>query len=262
MKKILLKKYIQKNYGSIAKSGTNSTSCCGSGCCCGSSPNNVLNSSIDIGYTNDDLKSAPNESNMGLGCGNPIAIAELKAGETVLDLGSGGGFDCFLARNKVGDKGFVIGIDMTEEMISLAKSNLEKKGYSNMEFRLGDIENMPIENSTIDVIISNCVINLSLNKKKIFKEAYRVLKENGRICISDVVATAKLPNEIKKDLTMYSGCVSGASHYLDIKEMLQDVGFKNIEMIPKDNSKQILNSWVPGRNIEDYVASYIIKATK
>lgn len=204
----------------------------------------------------------PNDANMGLGCGNPIAIAALKEGERVLDLGSGGGFDCFLARRQVGEIGFVIGVDMTPEMIRLSRKNAEKSGYSNMEFRLGEIEHLPIADASVDVIISNCVINLSLEKEQVFKDAYRVLKHGGRLSISDIVATAELPQNIKQDMSMMAGCVSGAEYKDNIKRMLENAGFSNIKMIPKDNSKQILKTWAPDRNIEDFVTSFIIEAQK
>lgn len=199
---------------------------------------------------------------MGLGCGNPVAIAALKEGETVLDLGSGGGFDCFLARGQVGETGRVIGVDMTPDMIELARKNVIKTGYANVEFRLGEIEHLPVENESVDVIISNCVINLSLDKKQVFKEAFRVLKTGGRLSVSDVVATAVLPDYVKSDLIMYSGCIAGAEHFDNIKCMLLEAGFKDIKMTPKDNSRDIIKDWVPEINAEDFIASFIIEAIK
>jgi arsenite methyltransferase len=199
---------------------------------------------------------------MGLGCGNPIAIAALKAGEIVLDLGCGGGFDCFLARGLVGETGYIIGVDMTPDMIRLARKNVEKSGYTNVEFRLGEIEHLPVSNESVDVIISNCVINLSLDKEQVLKEAFRVLKHGGRLSISDVVATAALPEQIRQDLTMMSGCIAGAEYVENIKVMLHNTGFKDIKMEPKDNSRDIIKSWVPNKNIENFVASYIIEAIK
>jgi len=186
----------------------------------------------------------------------------LKEGEVVLDLGSGGGIDCFLARRQVGETGHVIGVDMTPDMIKLARKNAEQSAYTNIEFRLGEIEHLPVANSSVDVIISNCVINLSLDKKKVFKEAFRVLKPGGRLSISDVVATAQLPQNIKQDLALIASCIGGAEYVEDIKTMLQNVGFKDIQMTPKDNSREIVKSWAPDKNIEDFVASYIIEAVK
>lgn len=254
--------FIRKNYENVALKGSQ-------GCGCGCSPSSGENPCLDIkelslklGYSENDLVLIPSESNMGLGCGNPIALASLKSGERVLDLGSGGGFDCFLARAKVGDTGYVIGVDMTPEMIKLSRENAEESGYSNIEFRLGEIEHLPVEDKTIDVIISNCVINLSLDKEKVFQDAYRVLKQGGRLSISDIVATAELPKDIREDLSMLSGCISGAEYFGNIKKMLEEAGFVDIKMSPKDNSKQILRTWAPDRNLEDFVASFIIEAQK
>lgn len=256
-----IREQVQKRYAEIAMNSSEGC-CCSGGCCCNDTPNDVDEASIKIGYTNEDLSSVPSEANMGLGCGNPIAIAALMEGETVLDLGSGGGFDCFLARKKVGETGYVIGVDMTPEMIRLARKNAKNGGYINVEFRLGEIEHLPVTDNSIDVIISNCVINLSPDKEQVFKEAYRVLKTGGRLSISDVVATAELPEQIRQDLKMMVGCIAGAEYVENIRTILHDIGFKDIKLTPKDNSREILRSWVPDRNVEDYVASYIIEARK
>lgn len=257
-----IREHIRKNYAKIAIKGAKGGGCsCGSGCCDDNGAD-IKGNSIDLGYSEEDLINIPVDANMGLGCGNPIAIAALCEEETVLDLGSGGGFDCFLARRKVGEKGFVIGVDMTPEMIKLSRVNLQKSGYTNMEFRLGEIENLPVADECVNVIISNCVINLSLDKQRVFKEAFRVLKSGGRLSISDVVATAELPQQVKEDLSMMAGCIVGAEYIENIRQMLQNVGFINIEMVPKNNSSEILSSWAPGKNVEDYVASYIIEAIK
>lgn len=262
-KKEEMKALIRNNYAEVALKGAQGGCCCCSSGCCGSDTNVDINESTKrIGYSEDDINKAPLEANMGLGCGNPIAIAGLKEGETVLDLGSGGGFDCFLARRQVGDTGYVVGVDMTPEMVKLARENAENAGYTNVEFRLGEIEHLPVADYSIDVIISNCVINLSLDKEKVFCDAYRVLKKGGKLSISDVFATAKLPEQIKNDLSMMSGCIAGAEYVEKIKDMMQNAGFKDIKLTPKDNSKDIISSWVPNRNIEDFVASYIIEATK
>jgi arsenite methyltransferase len=200
---------------------------------------------------------------LGLGCGNPQAIAELKPGEVVLDLGSGGGFDCFLASRQVGEQGQVIGVDMTPEMISRARSNATKGGFTNTVFRLGEIEQLPMANGTVDVIISNCVINLSPNKPQVFQETFRVLKSGGRLAISDIVTTAELPPAIKNDIdALYSGCISGASSILELESMLQQSGFADITIVPKDESKAFIKDWVPQANIENYIVSAIIKAVK
>lgn len=254
---------IRKNYANVALKGTTSGGCCCSpGCCCGDTTVDVKEASIRIGYTEDELEGAPLEANMGLGCGNPIGIAVIKEGETVLDLGCGGGFDCFLARRQVGENGYVIGVDMTPEMVSLARENAAKSGYQNVEFRLGEIEHLPVADLSVDLIISNCVINLSTDKEQVFQEAFRVLKSGGRLSISDIVATAELPEEIKQDLRMMAGCIAGAEFIDNIYKMMLEAGFVEIKLTPKDNSREILNSFIPEKSIEDYVASYMIEGMK
>lgn len=255
-----IREFIRNNYAKIAAEGSEG-GCCSS-CCGGATMVDINKASIDFGYSEIDLNTVPSGANMGLGCGNPIAIANLKEGEIVLDLGSGGGFDCFLARGQVGETGYVIGVDMTPEMIKLARKNAQESGFNNVEFRLGEIEHLPVADNTVDVIISNCVINLSTEKEQVFREAYRVLKPGGRLSISDVVATAELPEHIKNDLHMMAGCIAGAEFVDHIRVMLQDAGFKNIRMIPKDNSREIINNWIPNKNVEDFVASFIIEAEK
>ena len=247
--------FIRENYANIARGAQ--ASCCGGGCSCG-----VEEASALLGYSEGDLASVPLASNMGLGCGNPLAIAALKEGETVLDLGSGGGFDCFLARRQVGETGRVIGVDMTPDMIALARKNAGAMGYENVEFRLGEIEHLPVADNSVDAIISNCVINLSLDKEQVFRDAYRVLKPGGRLSTSDVVATAEIPVDIMQDLTLIAGCIGGAERVDRIEAMLQNAGFIDIRLSPKDNSKEIVRSWSPGDNVEDFIASYIIEATK
>lgn len=192
---------IRINYTKVSMNGS-AGCCCSPGGCSSNTSFDLNEVNKNLGYSADDLSDMPEKANMGLGCGNPIGIAALKEGEVVLDLGSGGGFDCFLARRQVGEAGFVIGVDMTPEMVRLARENARKSGYSNVEFRLGEIEHLPVADSSIDVIISNCVINLSLDKDKVFKEAYRVLKVGGRLSVSDIVATAELPEDIKSDITI------------------------------------------------------------
>ena len=215
-----------------------------------------------MGYSVEELQSIPNGANMGLGCGNPQAIADLKEGETVLDLGSGGGFDCFLASPKVGSTGTVIGVDMTSEMLSKARSNAEKNHFNNVEFRLGEIENLPVADRMVDVILSNCVINLSPNKGRVFQEAYRVLKEGGRLAISDIVLTASLPEELQSNMQLYSGCISGASTIEELTDVIKQAGFKNISITPKDESKEFIKEWAPEHKVEEYIVSAIIKAEK
>lgn len=257
-----IRAYIRKNYSNVAIKGAEGGGCCSGSCSCSGSPTYIKNASINIGYTENDISNVPIESNMGLGCGNPLAIASLKEGEKVLDLGSGGGFDCFLASKQVGETGHVIGVDMTPDMIKLARNNAKKNKYTNVEFKLGEIEHLPVSDESIDVIISNCVINLSLDKQQVFKDAYRVLKNGGRLSISDVVATAKLPQNIKDNLSLVASCIGGAEYIEDLKNILKNAGFKDIKLTPKDNSKEIIKSWAPDKNAEDFVASYIIEAVK
>jgi arsenite methyltransferase len=220
-----IRKDVRKGYAKIAKEGLGSS--CASPCCDSSSAHEEL--SKKIGYTEDELKSVPQGSNMGLGCGNPVALASLREGETVIDLGSGGGVDCFLAANKVGPRGKVIGIDMTPEMIDKARENARKSNHSNVEFRLGEIENLPVADNTADAIISNCVINLTPNKKKVFEEAFRVLKPGGRIMISDVVLIKEIPEAVKKGAHLAS-CVKGAIMKDKYVETIRNTGFQNVQI--------------------------------
>jgi SAM-dependent methyltransferase len=184
-----------------------------------------------IGYTEEELNEVPEGANLGLGCGNPVALASLKEGEIVLDLGSGAGFDCFLAANRVGNDGKVIGVDMTPEMIDKARKNARKGNYENVEFRLGEIENLPAADGSVDVVISNCVINLSPNKKRVFEEAYRVLKPGGRLMVSDIVLLKELPDFIKESVEAYISCVSGASMKDEYLNLIQMAGFQEVKMI-------------------------------
>ena len=215
-----------------------------------------------LGYSDAELDSIPEGADLGLGCGNPQAIAALRPGETVLDLGSGAGFDCFLAARAVGEGGLVIGVDMTPEMMTKARNNARKAGYGNVEFRLGEIEHLPVADASIDAIISNCVINLSPDKPQVFREAFRVLKPGGRLAVSDVVATAILPEEVRGDLALYTGCMAGAAHVDELGQMLRDAGFADIRIGPKDASRSFIRDWAPGRRLEDYVVSASIEAAR
>lgn len=220
------KKIVRDRYGKIAQ---DNTSCCGSGACCGG---NVSFDDIskNLGYSTDQLISVPTGANMGLGCGNPVAISSLKEGEVVLDLGSGGGFDAFLASRKVGKTGKVIGVDMTDAMITKARENATQGNFVNVEFRKGDIEKLPVEDSSVDTIFSNCVINLTPHKEKVFQEAYRVLKPGGRIVISDIVLTQQLPDKLKGDAELLTGCVGGAILKQDYLKLLEKAGFSEIKI--------------------------------
>jgi arsenite methyltransferase len=256
-----LRTVVRKKYGEVARS--DATGCCTpASSCCGEPAISLENLGTLTGYSQEELSLAPEGSNMGLGCGNPQAIAALKPGETVLDLGSGGGFDCFLAAKQVEATGRVIGVDMTPEMVSKARENARKGDYSNVEFRLGKIEHIPAADGSIDVIISNCVINLSPKKLDVFKEAFRILKPGGRLAISDVVATAQLPPDFKNDLDLLSACVSGAATVVEITEMLQEAGFQDIQIQTKDESRGLIIHWVPGKNVQDYIVSANIEALK
>lgn len=227
MKEGKIKKTVRESYARIAKG---ERSCCGpsvSSCGCPITSETI---GKQIGYRDADLKSVPEGANLGLGCGNPVALASLKEGETVLDLGSGAGFDCFLAANKVGAKGKVIGVDMTPEMIDKARENARKGKYSNVEFRLGEIENLPVADGTVDVVISNCVINLSTNKPQVFREAFRALKPDGRLIISDIVLQKELPEAVKKNIEAYVGCLSGAIKKDEYLRIIRAAGFRKIKI--------------------------------
>ena len=259
-----IRQNVRESYSEVAESSNNGSSCGAESSCCGVSDDAAINTLVStrLGYSEDDLENVPEGADMGLGCGNPRAIASIKAGETILDLGSGGGFDCFLAAAETGESGFVIGIDMTPTMISKARNNAVKGQYHHVEFRLGEIEHMPVANDTVDVIISNCVINLSPDKRQVFSEAFRVLKPGGRLAISDVVASTELPEEIKNDLALYSGCMAGASQIAELQSILEESGFEKINIAPKDDSKDFIKDWAPGRGVEDYVLSATIEAVK
>lgn len=254
--KELIRASVRKNYKNIVLTNSESKNCCSS------KPKNYTTISTSLGYSFKECSTVPEGSNLGLGCGNPQAIAALKTGETVLDLGSGGGFDCFLAAKQVGKEGKVIGVDMTPEMITLAKNNARKGNYSNTEFRLGEIEHLPVADTTIDVIISNCVINLSPDKESVFKEAFRVLKPGGRLSISDVVSFQPLPEKLKSDPSLFSACVSGASSIDELKSILVNCGFNDVKIETKYNSREFIKDWVPGTAIENYIVSATIKALK
>jgi len=259
-----IRQNVRESYSQVAEA-SNEGDCCGTvSSCCGVSDDAAINTLVStrLGYSEDDLDKVPEGADMGLGCGNPRAIASIQPGETILDLGSGGGFDCFLSAAETGESGQVIGIDMTPTMISKARSNAEKGKYNHVEFRLGEIEHLPVANDTVDVIISNCVINLSPDKKQVFSEAFRVLKPGGRLAISDVVASTELPDEIRDDLALYSGCMAGASQISELQSMLEENGFEQINIAPKDESKDFIKDWAPGRGVEDYVLSATIEAVK
>ena len=251
-----IRQAVRDKYSSVAQAANAGCGCSTSSCC---SPGDIP---IALGYSPGQLTAAPEGANMGLGCGNPHAIAALKEGETVLDLGSGGGFDCFLAARAVGETGRVIGVDVTPEMVSKARQNGASTGFRNIEFRLGEIENLPVADASVDVIISNCVINLSPEKSRVFREALRVLKPGGRLAISDVVATTQLPDEMKKDLALYTGCIAGAASVDELIDILREAGFTDIRIKPKDESREFIRDWAPGMRVEDFVVSATIEAAR
>lgn len=226
---ISIKKAVRDGYGKIARGER--SSCCGPSSCRGAPGADTI--SKIVGYSDDEMTSVPDGANLGLGCGNPIAHASLKEGEVVLDLGSGGGFDAFLAAKRAGAAGKVIGVDMTSDMIDRARRNAEKGGYTNVEFRLGEIEHLPVDDNSIDVIISNCVINLSPDKEKVFKEAFRVLKPGGRLMVSDLVLERVLPEKIRKSVEAYVGCLAGALLIGDYLAAIEAAGFAGVEIQQK-----------------------------
>jgi arsenite methyltransferase len=247
---------VREHYAKIAESNGGA---CAPGCCGASTTPDM---SLRLGYSADELAAVPEGANMGLGCGNPQAIAALRPGETVLDLGSGGGFDCFLAARQVGLAGRVIGVDMTAEMVAKARANATTLGATTVEFRLGEIEHLPVADGTADVIISNCVINLAPDKARVFREAFRALKPGGRLAVSDVVAIAELPAALRESAAALSGCVAGATTVAEVEAMLAAAGFQQIHVNVRAESRAFIQDWAPGSHAEDYVASATIEAVK
>ncbi|MDP6874214.1 MAG: arsenite methyltransferase [Alphaproteobacteria bacterium] len=241
------KRNVRETYGRIAAAETT-----GCGCSC----------STSSGYSQGDLDDIPEGADLGLGSGNPKAAAQIEQGEVVLDLGSGGGIDCFLAAKSVGRSGHVIGVDMTPEMISRARSNALEGGYDNVEFRLGEIENLPVADGSVDVIMSNCVVNLSTEKASVYGEAFRVLKPGGRLAISDVVTTANLPDEARGDLERHAACISGAASINELRAILGTAGFTDVRIQPKNDGHDLPDEWAPGSDISEYTVSAMIQAVK
>jgi SAM-dependent methyltransferase len=259
-----IREMVRARYGSIASSNA-SDSCCGpaASSCCGPAPASPSeDKSLRMGYSETDLASVPEGANLGLGCGNPHAIAAMQPGEVVVDLGSGAGFDCFLAAQRVGPTGRVIGVDMTHEMLNKARENAAKVGASNVEFRLGELEHLPIADNTADVVISNCVINLVPDKAQVFRETYRVLKPGGRVAVSDIVNTAPLPADLQADPSFICGCVAGAASADRVEAWLREAGFTDVRITVKPESRELIQTWAPGRGIEDFVVSAIVEARK
>ncbi len=245
---------VRAHYGKVAEAPF--AVGCAPGCC---AP--TQGTSTALGYSADELAAVPAGADLGLGCGNPQAIAGLRSGETVLDLGSGAGFDCFLAARAVGETGKVIGVDMTPAMLTKARANAQAGGVTNVEFRLGEIEQLPVQGATVDVVMSNCVVNLSPDKDAVYREAFRVLKPGGRVAISDVVALAPIPEQLKTTMAL-SACIAGAASVADLEAMLARVGFTDVVVEVAPQSRDFITGWMPGSRAEDYVASASIRATK
>jgi SAM-dependent methyltransferase len=258
-----IKEMVRTRYGDIA--AANEASCCvpATSSCCG--PEGAATShdkARRMGYSDTELTAVPDGANLGLGCGNPQAIAAMRPGETVVDLGSGAGFDCFLAAQQVGDTGHVIGVDMTHEMLEKARDNAARIGAGNVEFRLGELEHLPIADNTADVVISNCVINLVPDKEQVFREAFRVLKPGARLAVSDIINTAPLSAELQSDPALLCGCIAGAAPAERLETWLTMAGFVDVRVTPKLESRELIKTWAPGRNIENHVVSAMVEARK
>ena len=260
---------VRSHYGAIAAGTWAGSSCCSpdpaaeSSCCGGASDRpNAGDKARRMGYDETDLAAVGDGANLGLGCGNPQAIAALRPGEVVVDLGSGAGFDAFLAARQVGEAGRVIGVDMTHEMLNKARENAKKLDLTNIEFRLGEIEHLPVADASVDVIISNCVINLSPDKPAVLREAFRVLRPGGRLAVSDVVLVKRLPAALTALKELFSGCVAGASTIEELTGWLAETGFADISIEPKESSRELIQDWAPGLGVENFIISAAIQARK
>lgn len=263
-----LREEVLRRYGAIAsQTGTDTAAdtAAGSACCSPSAPSACCDHDAQartLGYSSEDLAGIPAGANLGLGCGNPVALASLQPGQTVLDLGAGAGFDAFLAARAVGPRGRVIGVDMTPEMVAKARANARKSAYANVEFRLGEIEALPVADAAVDVIISNCVINLCPDKRPVYREAFRVLRPGGRLAVSDVVAREELSADVKRDLALHSGCLAGATLHTELVEILTQAGFEQIAIRAKGNSDEVITSWEAKRGFESKVFAAEVTAVK
>lgn len=259
---------VRERYGQIAATAEAPETTPRGGSCCGEAPApqpcgcGPAAQARTLGYSEADLAAVPEGANLGLGCGNPVAIASLRPGQTVLDLGAGAGFDAFLAARAVGPAGRVIGVDMTAEMVAKARANAKKGGYAHVEFRLGEIEALPVADATVDVVISNCVINLCPDKRPVYREAFRALRPGGRLAVSDVVAREVLPDDVKRDLALHSGCLAGATLHAELEAILKECGFTDIVIRAKGNTNDVIGSWEAKRGFEEKVFAAEVTATK
>jgi len=253
---------VRARYGGIATKASEASCCAPASSACCDPETTSHDKARRMGYSEAELAAVPEGANLGLGCGNPQAIAAMQPGEIVVDLGSGAGFDCFLAARQVGDAGRVIGVDMTHEMLKKARDNATRTGARNVEFRLGELEHLPIADNTADVVISNCVINLVPDKQQVFREAFRVLKPGGRLAVSDVINIAPLPAELRADPALLCGCVAGAASAERIGAWLSEAGFVEVRVKPNFESREIVESWASGRGVENYIASAMVEAHK
>jgi SAM-dependent methyltransferase len=258
-----IKEMVRIRYGAVAAASEASCGAPARASCCGPEAAGTSHDKARrMGYSEAELAAVPEQANLGLGCGNPQAIAALQTGETVVDLGSGAGFDCFLAARQVGEKGHVIGVDMTHEMLNKARDNAARIGAGNVEFRLGELEHLPIADNAADVVISNCVINLVPDKEQVFREAFRVLRPGGRLAVSDIISTVPLSHELRSDPALLCGCIAGAAPADRVTGWLAGVGFVDVSIASKPESRELIKTWAPGRNIENHIVSAMIQARK
>jgi SAM-dependent methyltransferase len=260
-----IKEMVRARYGSIAAASTTDGGSEAAAACCSPAPattQQFADKALRMGYSAAELAAVPDGANLGLGCGNPQAIAAMRPGETIIDLGSGAGFDCFLAARQVGLQGHVIGVDMTQEMLKKARDNAARIGAANVEFRLGELEHLPVADNTADAVISNCVINLVPDKQQVFREAFRVLKPDGRLAVSDIVSTAPLPDELQSDPALLCGCVAGAAPADSVASWLAAAGFVDVRVTPRPESRDLIRTWAPGRGIENHIVSATVEARK
>jgi arsenite methyltransferase len=260
-----VREIVRTRYSAIAQNAASAPSSCCSGsessCCCGGE-SEAVRYGVALGYSATDLTAVPDGANLGLGCGNPIAIASIKPGETILDLGSGAGFDCFVAARQLAGTGRVIGVDMTPAMVTKARRNAARAGYANVEFRLGEIEALPVADATVDLAISNCVINLSPEKPRVLREVFRVLKSGGRLSIADVIAREPLPGSWREDGEKLSACIAGAETAANLERWLADAGFIDIRITPREESRALIDTWQEGKKLGDFIVSAMIEARK